>query len=209
MAALGCEDQGPFTLADLSQRAQSGAIQPSTQIKCPGGIVVPASMVSGIEGLSRTQQQPLPQYTGSLPYAESIPREMSSGFNFGAFFATWIWGLIHRAPMSLLALALDLICVAVVAFAVIGHFLEAGIGILWVGHFPMMVWFGIQGNRWAWKSEKYESAEACKAAQKKWAWAGGIGIGLIGSVAFVALVYYLVTTMNDLGLTSSPGFGGE
>ncbi len=209
IVAFGSEELGPLSLLDLNTKAQAGQISAETQVRCPGGFVVPASMVSGIEGLGTRIQQKIPEYLPPIPVQIEEPKGSIPGFNIGALCLTWIWGIYHRAVLTLILLFVDIASVFVAWFVFAKGLAPDVLGICYTARIVPMVWFGVQGNSWAWQSGRYETVDQMKKAQKKWAWAGGIGIGLIGSVAFISLVYYFVTIMNDLGLTSSPGFGGE
>lgn len=114
--------------------------------------------------------------------------------------------------MSLLALGLDIIVAAVVTLATMRILPLDALTIISVVHWPLMVWFGIEGNKWAWQSGRYQTVEQMKAAQKKWAWAGGICAGLIALAALVSILlaaYYFQSTMHMIDEISNPSFGGE
>ncbi len=64
--------------------------------------------------------------TGEKPKSEIIK------FNWGAFWGTWIWGLINKTPKALLMLPL----------------------LFTVGWFPFMILCGLKGNEWAYEKNK-------------------------------------------------------
>ena len=84
------------------------------------------------------------------------------GWNWGAFFLTWIWGICNGTLIALLSLI-------------------PGI------HFVMMFVLGFKGNEWAWKNKEWESVEQFHAVQRKWAaWAVGLWLIMLGVVlAFI------------------------
>lgn len=69
-----------------------------------------------------------------------VPDEIK-GWNWGAFFWTWLWAVAHNVWIGLIALIFT---------------------------FPMNIVLGIKGSEWAWQSRKFESVEQFKATQKKW-----------------------------------------
>jgi len=83
-----------------------------------------------------------PQLSGPSP----LPRELR-GFNWGAFFLNWAWGLFNRTPIALLTFV-----------PIIGIFM------------PFVL--GIKGNAWAWRNKRWESVEQFKTVQRRWAFAG-------------------------------------
>lgn len=95
-----------------------------------------------------------------------VPAEVQ-GWNWGAFFLTWIWGICNGTFISLLSLI-------------------PGV------HFIMMIVLGIKGNEWAWKSKDWPSVEAFHRAQRKWAiWA--ISIWAIGAALLIAIPLGILT----------------
>lgn len=72
-------------------------------------------------------------------------------FNWGAFLWSWIWGLTYRKPITLLV-----ILVAFIPF--IGGFASLG----------LCIWFGMNGNAWAWAAKDWESTAQFNEIQKRW-----------------------------------------
>ncbi|GAA0709590.1 hypothetical protein ISN75_01915 [Dyella marensis] len=83
-----------------------------------------------------------------------VPPEIDK-WNWGAFFLTWIWGAANNTPIAFLMF------VPIV-------------------NIPMWVILGIKGSAWAWQNKRWESVEAFKRTQRKWA--------MWGPVVLVALV---------------------
>ena len=78
--------------------------------------------------------------TGEKPKSEVIQ------FNWGAFAGTWFWGLVNKAPVTLLMIPLLFTC----------------------GWFPFMLICGLKGNEWAYKNkEKYGNPEKLHESQAK------------------------------------------
>ncbi|MCH7905095.1 MAG: hypothetical protein IH944_11110 [Armatimonadetes bacterium] len=125
----------------------------------------------GLEQSSALQQppgsaSPYPRPGVNLP---GIPAECKGGFNFGAFFFTWIWGLNHRAYWTLWVWLAAFIPCGSIAFS---------------------IYCGIKGNEAAWNSGRFYTAQDCLACQKIWMW-WGVGL-LIFSTCGYGLFFFLV-----------------
>ncbi|MDD5093888.1 MAG: zinc ribbon domain-containing protein [Dehalococcoidia bacterium] len=105
--------------------------------------------------------------TPELSPAE-IPPEIK-GWNWGAFFLTWIWGIGNRVWIALLCL------------------------IPYVGLVMAFV-VGAKGNQWAWKSKQWDSVEQFKATQRKWAW---WGLGIFLAVATLAVIAIIIDSSGS------------
>lgn len=102
----------------------------------------------------------------------AAPAEVLIGFNWGACFLNWIWGLGNKSYITLL--------IFVSGFAGIIPF----VGML--VPFAMMIWFGIKGNEWAWQNKQWDSLEHFHSVQKTWAiW--GIVLFILGIILSVTL----------------------
>ncbi len=92
--------------------------------------------------------------------AATIPAELQ-GLNWGGFLLSWIWGIGTGTWIALLALI-------------------PGIGIF------VQFYLLFKGNELAWRAKQYDSVEAFKATQRKWAIAGlvilviGVVLGCVG-----------------------------
>lgn len=77
---------------------------------------------------------------------DEIPEEIR-GWNWGAFFLNWIWGLGNR---TYIALAMFI----------------PGVNIV----IPFLL--GFMGNKWAWRNREWEDVDDFLASQRRWAVAG-------------------------------------
>lgn len=91
-------------------------------------------------------------------------------FNWGAFGLSWFWGLFNKSFITLISIPIFFI-----------PFLGGLI------NFGLSIWYGIQGNKWAWQNKKWKSIEQFHNHQKKWA---------IGFVIYVILVALLILVMT-------------
>lgn len=101
-----------------------------------------------------------------------LPDELR-GWNWGAFFFTWIWGIGNRTRIALLSL------------------------VPYVG-FVMPFVLGFKGNEWAWKNKKWNSVAQFKQVQKNWAIAG-----FIFTIITICLVIFLVILIFSMVGTST------
>jgi hypothetical protein len=110
------------------------------------------------------------QNTSGTGKSAILPPEIK-GWNWGAFWLTWIWGIRNKTWISFLVF--------------IPFF-----------NFVWVFFLGAKGNKWAWQNEKWESTEEFKKSQHRWAkW--GLIIFLIsisisiGFGAWAALMPYI------------------
>jgi len=94
-----------------------------------------------------------------------------SGWNWGAFGATWLWGLYNETFVALLGLI-------------------PGVNIL------VSIYLGINGNELAWKNKRWESREEFLKTQKYWAKFGWI-LFVLSTVFFVGIIYNKVELANE------------
>ncbi len=93
------------------------------------------------------------------------PIEITSGFNWGAFWGGWIWGLGNKVRFTLIQLVLMIIQITIILTT--RSYMAASLpGII---NFAFMVVLGVNGNVWAWQSRRYESVDQFKAVQHRWA----------------------------------------
>lgn len=97
----------------------------------------------------------------------AVPPEVQ-GLNWGAFFWTWIWAIVNNAGALWIVIGL------------LGNFLWPIPGIL----------FLIKGNELAWQGKQWDSVEAFKASQRKWAIAGLILLG-VGLALFCIAMFFI------------------
>jgi hypothetical protein len=91
------------------------------------------------------------------------------GWNWGAFFLNWIWGIGNNTFIALLAL---------VPFV----------------NFVMIFVLGAKGSEWAWRNGQWQSVEHFKRVQRRWAIAGLItwlalgGLFALGMMSMVSAI---------------------
>jgi len=112
---------------------------------------------------------------------DPLPPELR-GWNWGAFFLNWVWGLAHNTWIALLMFA-------------------PGVNIV------MLFVLGAKGNEWAWANNDWRDVEHFKRTQRIWA---TVGVGaFFGVPLFFGLIFGLVMwsintsepyrlTVNDL-----------
>ena len=88
-----------------------------------------------------------PTYQPGLGKLTILPPS-ESGWNWGAFFFTWIWGLFNGAYVTLWGLLLWFVPLGNIVWAIV---------------------CGLHGNRWAWQGRPWASAQEFRSAQHKWA----------------------------------------
>lgn len=108
------------------------------------------------------QQSTQTQYTST--YTSGVPNEIK-GWNWGAFFFNWIWGVCNGVYWPLILIVVNFI-------PYVGALISLG----------GCVALGINGNEWAWKGKSWSSIQEFKRVQHKWSiavlWVLGISIGL-------------------------------
>jgi hypothetical protein len=131
----------------------------------------------------------------------TVPAELAGKFNWGAFVWTWIWGLFHRAYATLWVLGIGLL--SIVAYVVVGGMMATGSsasagtgamvvlginGLMGVVQLGLMIWCGARGYEWAWRSERFDTADECRKCQAVWGWwaLGVLVLSCIGGVVLFA-----------------------
>lgn len=108
--------------------------------------------------------------TNDLP--AELPRELR-GWNWGAFFLNWIWGLGNRTYIALLML-----------LPLVG--------------FVMIFVLGAKGNEWAWKNGNWRSVEHFKKVQRAWAlWGLASWVVLIGGAVWFFFSIMSMLTQSE------------
>ena len=131
----------------------------------------------------------MPQTADSVngPFPEEL-----RGFNWGAFFLSWIWAVNHRIWIGLGILVLSLLSMI------------QGIGFIFsILGFIACVVFGFKGNALAWKHRKFENVEQFQAVQQAWArW--GFVVFVVVFVATLAFMYYIYSIVGIDSLLDTP-----
>ena len=94
---------------------------------------------------------------------DSVVPEEIKGWNWGAFFLNWIWGIGNSTYIALLMF---------VPFV----------------NFVMIFILGAKGNEWAWKNRTWRDVQHFKTTQKKWINAGFILILIILPLLLIPLM---------------------
>lgn len=103
-----------------------------------------------------------PQFANNSGTGGPAPLEVR-GWNWGAFFWSWIWGVPNGVWVSLL------ICM----LGIIGS-----------------IWLGAKGSEMAWSKRRFESIEQFKSTQRAWATWGWVLFFLnLITVSIIALVF--------------------
>jgi hypothetical protein len=98
-----------------------------------------------------------------------VPAEIH-GWNWGAFFLNWIWGIGNKTYIALLSL------VPLV-------------------NFVMMFILGARGNEWAWQNRRWDSIEQFQKVQGKWtAWGFGVFLTIFG-ITLASIVINVAMTI--------------
>lgn len=97
--------------------------------------------------------------------------QMLKKFNIGAFLSPPLWGLAHGKPIGLLFFFLSFI-----------PFWGA------VAGFAGGVWFGINGNKWAWKNCKHKNLSKFNESQEGWA-CGMLILALIVGTLYCVILF--------------------
>ncbi len=95
------------------------------------------------------------------------------GWNWGAFWLNWVWGLGNDTPVALLTLVPGL-------------------------NFIMPFILGAKGNEWAWRNGDWRDVEHFKRVQRIWAWVGG-GLTLGSLVVFILFAWLMHAALVSNG----------
>ncbi len=198
---------GPADLATLNQWIADGRLLPNSKVErsadgiqglasqVPGLNFGPVSAPGNIMGDAPAQASyadPTAAY-GAVPpgqFVESgyprarntydpnvVPAEIMGRFNWGAFFWNWIWGLNHKAYITLHMLTITITAYALEAIAKGAKqatVVSVIVGIGWILQLAFSIYLGKVGNQLAWKSGRFESVDHFNQVQRAWvAW--GIG----------------------------------
>lgn len=165
-----------------SQQVQQSSVtnEPTVQ-----NIASPTSHFASDPSLAQTPNSTAQPNPVAIPEQQTTPTTSTTssdlppeihGWNWGAFFLTWIWGIANKVNFAFLSL------IPIVGFVI-------------------MVMLGLKGNELAWKNRKFENIEQFKAVQKKWAMWAWIALGIIVVLTIITTVftYRKVTSQPDPG----------
>lgn len=115
-----------------------------------------------------------------------LPKELS-GFNWGAFILTFIWGYFHKAWVTMLAIPLILI--------------PLPMGTNWIILTVLQIYCGIKGNEWAYQVDFWMTPAQFRMKQIKWgAWAMGLSVILPLTFLVVFLRFISKSDENPIDL---------
>ncbi len=101
---------------------------------------------------------------------KDIPKELNE-FNWGAFILTFIWGIKHKAWITLLAIPLI--------------YFQLPLGLNWILLIALQFYCGFRGNMWAYQVDWWMSPKDFRQNQMRW---GAIAIILNISIPLFALI---------------------
>lgn len=106
-----------------------------------------------------------------------VPAEVR-GWNWGAFFLTWIWGIGNKVWIALLSL-------------------------LPIVNIFMLIVLGIKGNEWAWKAGNYSDVAHFHKVQRIWGIAG-VCLFFFSTILAVVMVFGMFGTVFAVLKESEP-----
>jgi len=104
------------------------------------------------------------EYISGLGKESKLPPELK-GWNWGAFFLNWIWGIGNGTYIAFL-MFVPLV------------------------NFVMLFVLGAKGNEWAWQNKQWRDVDHFKSVQRKWAFSS---LGILG--VFFPLFFMLIFSM--------------
>ena len=133
-----------------------------------GGAQPPATPPGGPPQPPEQPYQPPPPTVPTIANTSGtggpVPEEIK-GWNWGAFWLSWIWGIAHNVWISLLCFCL---------------------GLIW------MIVLGIKGNEWAWQHRQFDSIEQFKETQAAWSKWGWIILAIQVVIGIVWVIFAVV-----------------
>jgi hypothetical protein len=128
-------------------------------------------------------------------FQAEVPTEVKGGWNWGAFWLPFFWGLSHRTYQTLIVFVLSLISLTyILVVSVTESKSDTTNGmvviIFWLLGFPVSVWYGLKGNEWAWRNRQFHSVDEFRKVQKAWAvWAVILfALNMVGIAVFFVSV---------------------
>ena len=115
----------------------------------------------------RFEQRPKNVNTSGQGPNEKVPAEVAKKFNWGAFLWGWIWGVCNGAWITLIGLAIPIV-ICIIGASMSSKSLGSFRIISNIICFPLAIWFGVMGNKWAWQNKRYNSIHEFHEKQKRW-----------------------------------------
>ncbi len=113
----------------------------------------------------RPQRKPENVNTSGKGPNAPVPSAVKNKFNWGAFFLSWIWGLYHKAYLTLLVFLALPVAIFLKFLFPEGNTINSIVNVV---NIILCIWFGIKGNEWAWQGRHYKSISQFHESQKKW-----------------------------------------
>ena len=111
--------------------------------------------------------------TSAQGKGSAVPEEIK-GLSWGGFFWNWIWAVVNNAGLL---------------WILIGFFFSPVASIFLL----------IKGNELAWQNKRWDSVEAFKSHQRKWAIAGLILIGFSVAIACISTFLLVILSASSSG----------
>ena len=111
-------------------------------------------------------------------------------FNWGACLLGLFWGIGNK---SYIPVWWGVICFVLSILVNLSAIVDENVYIalsivLYALCVGFSVWFGMDGNEWAWKNRKWDNTEQFEQTQRKWAMWGGIIQGVIWGLALLGWI---------------------
>lgn len=131
---------------------------------------------------------------------DQVPHELQGKFNWGAFLLNWIWGLNHKAYITLITLGISIVTTIInlasrptpSAMSSSTVAASSGLGLfgslLGLVNLGLCIFYGVKGYEWAWQSGRFATPEECKKCQATWGW-WGLGVILFCCVCGVIAMF--------------------
>ena len=155
----------------------------------------PTGFAPAYETVQQVQQEPV--YAPAFEQVQQTQRQVSTPtetpncinkFNWGALIFGWLWGICNGVNWALITILLGGLAELFQNYSA-DPFLETGLPlILSLSTLAINIFLGIRGNKLAWKSKKFASAEAFDRAQAKWRNAAFIVLGIIAGIVILTIV---------------------
>jgi hypothetical protein len=163
---MRCSDCGRYKTAACLNNPMAKDWSDAEYLSCflPKEEAAPAQLYSSQPYVARENRYTFENSSGQGSSA-IIPPEIQ-GWNWGAFFFGWLWGICNNVWIALLEF------------------------IPYVG-IVMCIVLGVKGNKWAWQKKRWDSIEHFQRTQRTWAhWA--LAIFLVGVFLFLIMVVAIV-----------------
>lgn len=164
------------------QSGLAGGASRETQLRRPpvqdeprygGGVVQPE------------EPRSYPEYSSANRLSAAEEKEID-GWNWGAFFFGWIWGVFNKVYVALIQLVCN-----VVVFFVKGSGLLTAAAVFQLASLGIAIWLGVKGSRLAWNQNAYDSFEHFKRVRHGWNVAALITFCVLVVVFILSLILFM------------------